>query len=381
MLQIERGCERTQSSISSVLNLRSGFQKSYNQKFVGHLQPRSRSVLPSLAAGRGVFHDGSESEITEECVRSKSEMAMHSASPLSSAMKLKDRKFRIANQASIGRSLSLQERNQNHRPSNAASDFMPSHPEKDQDGSECDSATGSNAPEPSLPGQKTRLRFQRTPDKYQSDTSSEASVGVDVPHQRLRRAGSTPPTAPTIHENSSQTKVKSVRYQTQTPPPPTSKQPLGIIARGSNPSPPPAPRIRLRVLARAIARLLGCLSRAWRKQTAGADAQAAFATMRTLGGRFRLRGLPLCPQTAFADQSARDEISAIAPGLWQSNWRGAERVEELAALGIDRVISVLPRAEAGENPFPDTFRCAPASTRLASTSAQGHAYRAPNAGT
>ncbi len=116
----------------------------------------------------------------------------------------------------------------------------------------------------------------------------------------------------------------------------------------------------MRVLARAVARLLGCLSRAWRQETAeAADAQDAFATMRTLGGRFRLRGLPLCPQTAFADQSARDEVSAIAPGLWQSNWRGAERVAELAALGIDRVICVLPHAEAGENPFPETFRSAP----------------------
>jgi hypothetical protein len=151
----------------------------------------------------------------------------------------------------------------------------------------------------------------------------------------------------------------SVRNKIQTP---ASKELSGPakVTRG------PAPRIRLRALVRAVARLLGCLSRAWRKETAGADEQAAFAAMRTLGGRIRLRNLPLCPQTAFADQSARDEISAIGPGLWQSNWRGAEREEELAALGIDRIISVLPRAEAGENPFPDTFRFAPAGSRATS---------------
>ena len=104
--------------------------------------------------------------------------------------------------------------------------------------------------------------------------------------------------------------------------------------------------------------LLACQNRACKKRVEDNKVQEAFAAMRTLGGTFRLRNLPMCPLTTFADQGARNEISAIAPGLWQGNWRGAERVAELEALRIDRVISVLPRAEAGENPFPDRFRYA-----------------------
>ena len=116
------------------------------------------------------------------------------------------------------------------------------------------------------------------------------------------------------------------------------------------------PLLRLRALARAVANLLSCQKRAWRRGVEAGRVQDAFAAMRTLGGAFRLRNLPMCPLTTFADQGARNEISAIAPGLWQGNWRGAERVAELEALRIDRVISVLPRAEAGENPFPPSFR-------------------------
>ena len=47
---------------------------------------------------------------------------------------------------------------------------------------------------------------------------------------------------------------------------------------------------------------------------------------RTSGGSVRLRDLPLCPLTNFADELAREEICEIVPGVYQSNWRGAEKV-------------------------------------------------------
>jgi len=69
----------------------------------------------------------------------------------------------------------------------------------------------------------------------------------------------------------------------------------------------------------------------------------------TCGGKFRLRDLPLCPLTNFADEVAREEVCEIVPGVFQSNWKGAESWRSLEALGITHVVSTL---EADGNPFP-----------------------------
>ena len=200
------------------------------------------------------------------------------------------------------------------------------------------------------------------PDYPSSDPSSWKAAashadGRGDPQPRLGKAALTPPPGPPPLRG-------AIPARGPRPLPSPS-----FAGRGAHPQPglaaKPAgrktPRVRLRALAVAVARLLSCQQRAWRKQVADASVQAAFSTMRTLGGAFRLRNLPMSPLTTFADQGARNEISAIAPGVWQSNWRGAERVADLQALGIDHVISVLPRAEAGESPFPPSFRSGPPS--------------------
>lgn len=48
----------------------------------------------------------------------------------------------------------------------------------------------------------------------------------------------------------------------------------------------------------------------------------------------RIRDLPLCPLTTFADEEAREEVCEVMPGLYQTNWKGAEKVQYLSHIYI-----------------------------------------------
>lgn len=65
-----------------------------------------------------------------------------------------------------------------------------------------------------------------------------------------------------------------------------------------------------------------------------------------------MRNLALTPLTNLADQRARNEVCAVAPGLYQTNWRGAEDAERLKGRGITHVLSML---DPSENPHPEQF--------------------------
>ena len=59
------------------------------------------------------------------------------------------------------------------------------------------------------------------------------------------------------------------------------------------------------------------------------------------------------PLTTFADEIARIEVCEIVPGLFQSNWKGAENWQQLEATGITHVVSTL---EDEGNPFPEKIK-------------------------
>ena len=134
--------------------------------------------------------------------------------------------------------------------------------------------------------------------------------------------------------------------------------------------PPPAERattsVKLRPLARAVCALLALNRRVWlrsnrdlvefRRALSSSEhdpndeqhQQRMMDLYRTHGGSLRVRDLPLCPLTNFADERAREDVCQIVPGLYQTNWKGAEKWSRLEALGITHVVSTL---EGEGNPF------------------------------
>mmetsp|Transcript_6718 Transcript_6718/g.15498 ORF Transcript_6718/g.15498 Transcript_6718/m.15498 type:complete len:254 (-) Transcript_6718:1176-1937(-) len=116
----------------------------------------------------------------------------------------------------------------------------------------------------------------------------------------------------------------------------------------------------LRGLIKAVRSLLSLNRDAWEKVNRNRtelfdknpshdEQEIMIEKYRTNGGRWRVLELPLCPLSSWGDQQTRDEIDAVIPGLYQSNWRGAENLERMKKLGITHVLSTL---SPDENLFP-----------------------------